>query len=177
MVYPIEGRARIVSRRTLLAGACAAVPGLILATGTSAQAGESAAGRAVGGRFLSGHYRWPIAAPDAPAGAGVSGVLFLLTEGGQPLAGRRVRFSISAFHTVDRSVWFAAGAQRKAVSRLGYLDLDTDGSGIVALDPWLRRGAVPTAATGAQPVLRAQLVGAETILASARVSVIRGEAR
>lgn len=171
MAYPIDGDGRSVSRRTLLAGAAAAVPGLILA---GAAAGAAAApGPAIDGTFRATRYTWQTAAPDETA----AGVVFVLAAAGQPLADRRVRFSISAFHAVDRSVWFTGPAQRKAISRVGYLDLDTDASGTVALDRWLRRGTVPTAATGAHPVLRAQLVGSETILASAHLRVIERGAR
>ncbi|NUT34614.1 MAG: hypothetical protein HOV79_16240 [Hamadaea sp.] len=174
MAYPTDGR--IVSRRTVLAGAAAAVPAMILADGTPAAAGRAAhptAGPSVRATFLDERYAWPTAAPDAAA----PGVVLVLTAGGLPLTGRRVRFSISAFHAVDRSVWFTGPVQRKAVSRVGYLDLDTDAAGTVTLDRWLRRGAVPTKSTGAHPVLRAQLIGSETVLATVTLSVIEGEAR
>jgi hypothetical protein len=98
--------------------------------------------------------------------------VFALAADGRPLTAVRVRFSISSFHAVERSVWFEAAPHRKTVLRLGYLDLDTDQSGLVLLDPWLRLGVVSTAAIGARPMLRAQLVGSENILATARLSVI-----
>lgn len=169
---------RRVSRRMLLRGIGAVVPGLVLAAAVDsvAVAGASAAvaGAAgtVRGTFSASGYSWPALLPTESAAAAVSGVVFALTADGRPAAGRRVRFCISDFHAVGRSVWFETATGAKSVDRLGYLDLDTDPSGTVALGPWLRRGGVSTAATAARPVLRAQLVGSETILASARLSVI-----
>ena len=170
----IDSGAQGVSRRVVLRGVGALLPGLVLTVaggGVPAAASASAAGGAVQGTFSGSGYSWPTVASTVEAGEAVSGVVFTLTEGGRPLADRRVRFSISSFHVVGGSVWFEAAPGQKSVGRLGYLDLDTDGSGTVALDRWLRRGAVSTAAIGAHPVLRAQLVGSETILASARLSV------
>lgn len=171
----IDGGAQGVSRRVVLRGAGALLPGVILTAaggGVAAGASVPAAHGAVQGAFSALGYSWPTFASEVQAGEAVSGVVFALTTGGWPLADRRVRFSISSFHAVGRSVWFEASPGRKSVSRLGYLDLDTDESGTVVLDQWLRCGAVSTAAIGAYPVLRAQLVGSETILASARLSVI-----
>ncbi|WP_017240227.1 hypothetical protein [Streptomyces sp. SS] len=106
-------------------------------------------------------------------------MVFTLTgPNGRPLPGRRVRFSLSAFHTVNPSLWFevpgasgASGASGglKSPAQYGYLDLDTDARGTVALDTWLRHGTVPTDAAGHD--LRAQLVGTETILTTTHLSV------
>ncbi|MEU8075025.1 hypothetical protein AB0B31_06200 [Catellatospora citrea] len=139
---------------------------------TAAAAAESrpAPGGAAQGAFSAGGYTWQ--ATGSPGPQAVSDVVFTLAAGALPLAGRRVRFSISEFHAVGRSVWFEAASGRRPVRRFGHVDLDTDAAGIVRLDPWLRLGAVPTSALGARPVLRAQLVGAETILASARLAVV-----
>ncbi|MBB5873680.1 hypothetical protein F4553_007114 [Allocatelliglobosispora scoriae] len=177
MPESIDGGTRMVPRRVILRGTGALVPAVILASatgGAAAAASPSAADRTSGdrtvrGAFSAGGYGWPAAEPRARAAAGVT---FTLTAGGLPLADRRVRFSLSEFHAAGRSLWFEAAPGPKPARRLGYLDLDTDASGTVLLDRWLRLGAVPTAAIGAHPLLRAQLVGSETLLASARLSVL-----
>lgn len=164
-----------VSRRVLLRGAGVMVPGLVLATavgGTAAAASTPAPRGAVQAAFSASGYSWTSLSPGEQAAAPASGVVFELTAGGRPAADRRVRFSISSFDAVAGSIWFEAASGRKSVERRGYLDLDTDASGTVVLDRWLRRGPVSTAAIAARPVLRAQLVGSETILVSARLSVI-----
>ncbi|WP_155370998.1 hypothetical protein [Catellatospora vulcania] len=162
-----------MSRRVLLQGVGAMVPAVALAAaveGTAAAAAAPTADGAVRGTFSASGYSWTSQAPGEQGFA--SGVVFLCTAGGLPAPGRRVRFSISSFDAVAGSVWFDAGTGRKAMDRRGYLDLDTDAAGTVVLDRWLRRGGVPTTAVAARPVLRAQLVGSEKILASARLSVI-----
>ncbi|WP_144124070.1 hypothetical protein [Catellatospora sichuanensis] len=176
MPESIDGGVREVPRRAVLKGAGALLPGLMLPVvaggAAAAAASPPPSGGATQGVFSAGGYTWPVAGSPGRTARGVSGVAFTLTAGHLPLAGRRVRFSISEFHAVGRSVWFEAAPGRKPVRRLGYVDLDTDAAGVVQLDPWLRLGAVPTSALGARPVLRAQLVGSETILASARLSVV-----
>jgi len=161
-----------VSRRVVLRGAAALVPGLVLAptgAGMAAAASVPVPYGSVRGAFSAAGYSW---SAGRAGGDPATDVVFVLTAGGRPLAARRVRFSISSFHAVGRGLWFETAPGRKSVSRLGYLDLDTDDSGTVVLDPWLRRGDVPSAAVGAHPRLRAQLVASEKILASARISVI-----
>jgi hypothetical protein len=171
----INSGAQGVPRRTLLRGVGALAPGLIMAAAggsVAAVASGPTAGRAARGTFGAPAYQWSTVASPASEAQAPSGVVFALTAGGLPVTDRRMRFSISSFDEVGRSVWFETSAGPKSVSRLGYLDLDLDASGTVSLDRWLRRGAVPTAAVGARPVLRAQLVGSETILATARLSVV-----
>ncbi|MBV1851318.1 hypothetical protein [Catellatospora tritici] len=172
----IDDGTHAVSRRAVLHGVGALLPGVALATAGGATAAAAAApAGAVHGAFSAAGYTWPTVSGSVRTGAAVSGAVFTLTADGRPLAGRRVRFSISSFHEADRSLWFEAGVggQRgKAMLRVGYLDLDTDAAGTVALDRWLRRGAVPTAAVGTRPLLRAQLVGSETILAAVRLTVV-----
>ncbi|MEX0169799.1 hypothetical protein [Streptomyces sp. LMG1-1-1.1] len=165
----VDDEARGPSRRSLLRTAGALLPALVLgvggAAGTASAVGAPRTKGAPQGAFSSPEYAW------AASGAPASGVLFTLTgPDGLPLPGRRVRFSLSSFHTVRTSLWFEVSEGRKTPDRYGYLDLDTDADGAVLLDPWLRHGDVPT--TGAaEPVLRAQLVGTETILATSRLSV------
>ncbi|WP_314615406.1 hypothetical protein [Streptomyces stackebrandtii] len=174
----VDDGGRGPSRRSLLRTAGALLPGLVLGvagTGVAAAGTASAAG-APRGTFSSPGYSWP--ASGAPAtgarassGAPATGVVFVLTApDGRPLPGRRVRFSLSSFHAVRPSLWFEVPEGRKSPGRYGYLDLDTDAEGAVALAPRLRHGAVPTVAV--RPVLRAQLVGSETILAASDLSVV-----
>ncbi|MEV0268251.1 hypothetical protein AB0H43_05690 [Hamadaea sp. NPDC050747] len=158
-------RPRGVPRRAVLYGASALVPGLLLGIDGT---GASAAVPGPRGRFSAGDYSWQ---PADTAGAQAVGVTFTLTAGGRPMAGQRVRFSISAADSVRASVWFETSAGLKRPRRHGYVDLDLDDAGSVRLDDRLRVGPVPTRNTGADPVLRAQLVGSETILAVARISV------
>ncbi|MFE0650014.1 hypothetical protein ACFVZH_15660 [Streptomyces sp. NPDC059534] len=170
------------SRRSVLRTAGALLPALVLGFGgggTAAAAVEAGVPRAAGagaaarvrGAFSAPGYAWPAAGAGGPAGAPATGVVFALTADGRPLAGRRVRFSLGAFHAARPALWFEVSEGRKSAGRHGYLDLDTDAEGTVVLDPWLRHGALPTTATGTHPVVRAQLVGSETLLASAHLSV------
>jgi hypothetical protein len=168
----IDGGAQGVPRRVLLRVAGALVPGMVLAAtgaGVATAASIPAADGDVRGAFTASGYSW---SAGRAAGEPATGVMFALTASGRPLSGRRIRFSISSFHAVGRGLWFEPAPGPKSVSRYGYLDLDPDGSGTVLLDPWLRHGDVPTAAVGAHPMLRAQVVGSDEILASARISVI-----
>ncbi|MEU3748087.1 MULTISPECIES: hypothetical protein [Streptomyces] len=170
----VDGEGRVPSRRSVLRTAGALLPGLVLGVGAGGTAGAaSAAGgglRGTSGTFSAPGYDWPAARASAPSGAPAAGVVFALAgPDGGPLPGRRVRFSLSSFHTARPSLWFEVSEGRKSPGRYGYLDLDTDAGGTVALTPWLRHGAVPTGA--ADPVLRAQLVGTETILAISHLSV------
>ncbi|MFB7515445.1 hypothetical protein [Streptomyces sp. NPDC056144] len=169
----VDGEGRGPSRRSVLRTAGALLPGLVLGVGgaagpaVAATAPATAPGdRAPRGTFSSPSYDWTTASPTGPA----SGVVFTLTgPDGRPLPDRRVRFSLSAFHAVRPSLWFEIAQGSKSPSLHGYLDLDTDARGTVVLDTWLRRGAVPTDAAGHE--LRAQLVGTETILTTAHLSV------
>ncbi|WP_405855110.1 hypothetical protein OG361_19050 [Streptomyces sp. NBC_00090] len=168
-----------MSRRSVLRTAGALLPGLVLGVGAGGTASAAsvpeaatAAGSGIRGAFSAPGYGWPATTPRAPAAAPATGVLFVLTSAhGRPLAGRRVRFSLGSFHAARPGLWFEVSEGRKSPGRHGYLDLDTDAQGTVFLDRWLRYGAVPTAAAGARPVVRAQLVGSETILAAAHLSV------
>ncbi|MFI7577735.1 hypothetical protein [Micromonospora sp. NPDC049497] len=165
-----------VSRRAVLRGAGVLVPGVVLATAGGRAASAAGASRldgAVRGAFSAPVHVWATSA--GRAGRAAPGVVFTLVANSRPLAGRRVRFSISEFHRVDLSVWFEVASGRRSAPRLGHLDLDTDGAGRISLDRWLRSGAVPTSATGAHPVLRAQLVGAEDILAITTLDVRSGQ--
>ncbi|MEU5215024.1 hypothetical protein AB0G79_02345 [Streptomyces sp. NPDC020807] len=168
----VDDEARGPSRRSLLRTAGALLPALVPvvggAAGTASAAGAPGAPRTTGdprGAFSAPGFTWTL------AGAPASGVLFALTgTDGLPWAGGRVRFSLSSFHTVRSSLWFEVSEGHKTPERLGYLDLDTDAHGAVLLDRWLRHGDV---ATAGESVLRAQLVGTETILATARLTVAR----
>ncbi|WP_329622535.1 hypothetical protein OG357_20545 [Streptomyces sp. NBC_01255] len=180
-----EGRGRGLSRRSVLRTAGALLPGLVLGVGVGAVGTASAAspprtsGDAdVRGTFSSPGYAWRATGAPGPSGAPATGVLFTLAApDGRPLSGRRVRFSLGSFHAARPGLWFEVSEGRKSPGRHGYLDLDTDAEGTVDLAPWLRHGAVPTAATtGARPVVRAQLVGSETILATADLSVLTSPA-
>ncbi|MET9671869.1 hypothetical protein ABZY68_02075 [Streptomyces sp. NPDC006482] len=171
----VDGEERGPSRRSLLRTAGALLPALVLgvggAAGTATAAGtpRTAADTAPRGTFSSPGYDWTA----VPGSGAASGVVFTLTgPDGRPLSGRRVRFSLSAFHTVRPSLWFevdAAPKRLKSPEKYGYMDLDTDARGRVTLGSLLRHGAVPTGAAGLE--LRAQLVGTETILATSRLSV------
>ncbi|MFB6840961.1 hypothetical protein [Streptomyces sp. NPDC056361] len=167
----VDGEGRGPSRRSLLRTAGALLPALVLGVGGAAGTGTARAATAAApqGRFSSPAYGWTA----SEAGTAASGVVFTLTgPDGRPLPGRRVRFSLSAFHTVRPSLWFEAAAAPKggkSPERYGYMDLDTDARGRVTLDSRLRHGAVPTGAAGLE--LRAQLVGTETLLATSRLSV------
>ncbi|KQX09435.1 hypothetical protein ASC82_26305 [Streptomyces sp. Root431] len=169
----VDDGGRGPSRRSLLRTAGALLPGLVLGvagTGAAAAGTASAAG-APRGTFSSPGYSWPASGALVSSGAPATGVVFVLTApDGRPLPGRRVRFSLSSFHAVRPSLWFEVSEGRKSPGRYGYLDLDTDAEGAVALAPRLRHGAVPTVAV--RPVLRAQLVGSETILAASDLSVV-----
>lgn len=156
---------RGVSRRSVLYSAGVLVPGLLLGV-HGASASAAAPGRQ--GTFSARAYSWR---PADAAGVEAAGVAFSLTAGGRPMVGCRVRFSISAADAVSGSVWFETSEGLKRPRRHGYVDLDLDANGSVRLDDRLRVGPVPTRDTGAGPVLRAQLVGSETILAVARISV------
>lgn len=165
---------RPLARRSILRGVGALVPGLVIAGASAGTArADSASGRAatVHGAFSAPGYGWAATASGAQAGEPAPGVAFALTSDGRPLAGRRVRFSISSFETAQRSVWFEVDPDHAGAPRFGYLDLDVDHDGRVVLDRWLRRGAVPTSTAVRQPVLRAQLVGTETLLADVPLSV------
>ncbi|MFE5711381.1 hypothetical protein ACFQ7J_11225 [Streptomyces sp. NPDC056501] len=168
----VDGEGRGPSRRSLLRTAGALLPGLVLGVGgtvgtaSAASAPPAAGGTEPRGTFSSPGYSW------ATTTSATTGVVFTLTgPDGGPLPGRRVRFSLSSFHTARASLWFEVSEGRKSPGRYGYLDLDTDAGGTVVLDPWLRHGAVPTTASGVRPVLRAQLVGSEAILATSHLSV------
>ncbi|MFB7606005.1 hypothetical protein [Streptomyces gardneri] len=171
----VDGEGRGPSRRSLLRTAGALLPALVLgvggAAGTATAAGspDRALSADPRGTFSSPGYDWTV----VPGSGAASGVVFTLTgPDGRPLPGRRVRFSLSAFHTVRPSLWFEAAAAPKggkSPERYGYMDLDTDARGRVTLDSRLRHGAVPTGAAGLE--LRAQLVGTETLLATSRLSV------
>ncbi|NUR73851.1 MAG: hypothetical protein HOU81_23815 [Hamadaea sp.] len=155
---------RGVSRRAVLYGAGALVPGLLLnVDGTVAVA----AAADLDGGFSAQAYAWR---PAEPGGVPATGVEFTLLADGRPMAGR-VRFSISSADAVNRSVWFETVDGLKQPRRHGYVDLELDGRGGVRLDDRLRVGPVPTGDTGADPVLRAQLVGSEVLLAVAHLSV------
>lgn len=175
-----EGRGRGLSRRSVLRTAGALLPGLVLGVGVGAGGTASAASppRTSGdtearGAFSSPQYAWRAADPRGESSAPATGVLFTLTApDGRPLPGRRVRFSLGSFHAARPGLWFEVSEGRKSPGRHGYLDLDTGADGTVDLAPWLRHGAVPTAATGARPVVRAQLVGSETILATSDLAVL-----
>ncbi|MDV5146758.1 hypothetical protein R1T08_21840 [Streptomyces sp. SBC-4] len=163
----VDGEGRGPSRRSVLRTAGALLPGLVLGVGVGTGGTASAAATAPRGAFSSPGYTWPAAAASE-----AGGVVFVLTApDGGPLPGRRVRFSLSSFHAARPGLWFEVSEGRKSPGRYGYLDLDTDAGGTVVLDPWLRHGAAPTAAAGVRPVVRAQLVGSETILATSHLSV------
>ncbi|MGW6395209.1 hypothetical protein ACWFR1_32985 [Streptomyces sp. NPDC055103] len=186
----VDGEGRGPSRRSVLRTAGALLPALVLGVGAGGTASASAP-RASGtdapasgadarasaadvlGRFSSPGYAWRATEAPAPSGAPAGGVVFTLTApDGGPLPGRRVRFSLSSFHAARPGFWFEVSEGRKSPGRHGYLDLDTDADGTVDLTSWLRHGAVPNAATAARPVVRAQLVGSETILAASHLSVL-----
>ncbi|MFB7592883.1 hypothetical protein [Streptomyces sp. NPDC056169] len=185
-----EGRGT-PSRRSVLRTVGALLPGLVLGVGAGGTAAAStpqvsggsgasdtsgtsgASGADVRGTFSSPGYAWTASDARTPAGSPAAGVVFTLASpDGRPLPGRRVRFSLSAFHAARPGLWFEVSEGRKSPGRYGYLDLDTDADGTVDLGPWLRHGGVPTAAADPRPVVRAQLVGSETILAASRVSVL-----
>ena len=172
----VDGEGRGPSRRSLLRTAGALLPGLVLGVGAGGTASAStprASGAEVRGAFSSPGYAWRATGAPAASGAPATGVVFVLTApDGSPLPGRRVRFSLSSFHAARPGFWFEVSEGRKSPGRHGYLDLDTAADGTVALDRWLRHSAVPTAATETRPVVRAQLVGSETILAASHLSVL-----
>ncbi|MFE0700064.1 hypothetical protein [Streptomyces sp. NPDC058872] len=176
MPEQVDGEERGTSRRSVLRTTGALLAGLALgagAGGTAAAVGAPAPAPGVRGSFGAPGYAWRATGPRARSGATAAGVVFaLVSHDGRPLPGRRVRFSLSAFQTARPSIWLEVSEGLKSAVPHGYLDLDTHTDGTVVLDPWLRHGAVPTAAVGTRPVLRAQLVGAEAILASTRLDVL-----
>ncbi|MFE0644668.1 hypothetical protein ACFW2Y_24115 [Streptomyces sp. NPDC058877] len=174
MPEQVDGEERGTSRRSVLRMTGALLAGLALGAGGAAQAvGAPAPAPGVRGSFGAPGYAWRATGARARSGATAAGVVFtLVSHHGRPLPGRRVRFSLSAFRTARPSIWLGVSQGLKSAVPHGYLDLDTGTDGTLVLDPWLRHGAVPTAAVGTRPVLRAQLVGSEAILASAHLGVL-----